>query len=293
MARQPVISIGMPVFNASRTLADSVASILQQDYTDWELLILDDGSTDGTAELARSFADPRIRVLADGRNRGLAARLNEAVGLSRGEYFARMDGDDIAYPQRLARQLEYLRQHPEVDLVGGWALIFDSEFSVRGRRMTPESHAAICAAPWSGFPLLHPTFMAKKAWFVRFPYDESLGKAQDQVLLAHACNAGRFANVQEIVLAYREDLPTLGKLWASRRCMLRGMFRAYMAQGRSAWAWRVVLAQGIRMLADLLASLPALRARQLGRRSVPMAAGDEQGWQALLSRLHDAGSPRA
>jgi len=286
MNERPVISVGMPVFNCRQTLRDAVVSIMRQSFGDWELLILDDGSTDGTAELARSFGDPRILVFSDGSNRGLAARLNEAVRLSRGEYFARMDGDDIAYPQRLTRQIDYLRAYPEIDLVGGWALVFDSTFDVRGKRMTPESHAAICAAPWAGFPLIHPTFMARKTWFERFPYDANLNKAQDQALLAGSCLSSRFANVQEIVLAYREDLPGLRKLWASRCCMMFGMFRAFRGEGRTCWAWRSVLAQTMRMLLDLVASVGPLRSYQVGRRSVALSADDSRRWHELIRQIH-------
>lgn len=83
MGKPPVISIGMPVYNAARTLRTAVDSILQQDFADWELLIIDDGSSDGTADLARSFADGRIRVFSDGYNRGLAARNNTSLNNQR------------------------------------------------------------------------------------------------------------------------------------------------------------------------------------------------------------------
>jgi len=204
-----------------------------------------------------------------------------------------MDGDDIAYPQRLTLQLAYLQQYPEVDLVGAWALVFDSNFSVRGRRMTPESHADICAAPWAGFPLLHPTYMGRKAWYESFPYDEGLSKAQDQVLLAGSCISSRFANVQEVLLAYREDIPTLSKLWASRGCMLRGMFKVYIRQGRTGLACRVVLAQGLRMLADLVATVLPLRTFQLSRRSGPLGVNDVRRWEELLKNIHAKDTLRA
>jgi len=291
MADSPVISIGMPVFNAAGSLRAAVTSILQQDFTDWELLLIDDGSSDDTLQLARSFADERIRVIADGENRGLAARLNQAVQQSRGEYFARMDGDDLAFPQRFSAQLDYLRKHPDVDLAGGWALVFDSSFTLRGKRATPESHAAICSAPWSGFPLLHPSFMARRSWFEQHPYDESLPKAQDQVLLADACLNSRFANVQQLVLAYREDAPGLGKLWSSRRCMLRGLLRAYFRQGRITWALRALAAQCMRMLADLLATVLPLRSVQLNLRSSGASASDAAQWQALLVAVEEKDAP--
>lgn len=292
MAESPVISIGMPVFNAAGSLRAAVNSILQQDFIDWELLLIDDGSSDDTLQLARSFADARIRVISDGCNRGLAARLNEAVRQSRGEFFARMDGDDIAFPERLSVQMDYLRRHPDVDLAGGWALIFDSAFVLRGRRETPEQHEAICAVPWSGFPVLHPAYMGRTSWFRRFTYDETLPRAQDQVLLAGACTVSRFANVQALILAYREDVPGFAKLWAGRRCMLRGLLAAYLGQQRYVWALRALLAQGMRMAADIAgAVLPPLRQAQLQRRSCVADESDHARWQQLLERIASVQDP--
>src|SRR5215472_3881837 len=96
--RGPLVSIGMPTFNCERTLAIAIRSILNQTYDNWQLLLMDDGSTDRTLEVARGFADPRISVLTDHSHKGLVPRLNQAVEMSQGEYFARMDGDDVAYP---------------------------------------------------------------------------------------------------------------------------------------------------------------------------------------------------
>src|ERR1700684_499695 len=100
----PLVSIGMPVYDCEKTIAVSLRSILNQTFTEWELIIIDDGSQDGTLARAREFDDPRIRIVDGQRNLGLPARLNQAVHLSGGTYFARMDGDDIAYPERIEKQ---------------------------------------------------------------------------------------------------------------------------------------------------------------------------------------------
>src|SRR5512135_1398022 len=121
-ASQPLVSIGMPVRNNEATLALAIRSILEQTYTNWELLLIDDGSSDGTLRVMRGFTDERIRIFSDGLSLGLPDRLNQAIDASRGEYFARMDGDDVSYPRRLGRQVDYLRHHPQVDLVGAWAI---------------------------------------------------------------------------------------------------------------------------------------------------------------------------
>src|SRR4051812_47547353 len=112
----PLVSIAMPVRDSQRTLPVALRSIVSQTYPNWELLLFDDGSTDRTLEIARSFADDRIKIVSDGRGRGMTVRLNQAARVASGKYYARMDGDDAAYPQRLERQVAYLESHPEVDL---------------------------------------------------------------------------------------------------------------------------------------------------------------------------------
>jgi len=176
---EPLISIGMPVFNNASTLRESIRSIEMQSYTNWELLIMDDGSTDESMQIAGAFADQRIKIIADRENRGLAVRMNQAVRMSRGELFARMDADDIAYPRRLSMQQSYLQEHPEVDLLGCGSLIFSSKEAACGVRIYPERHEEICASPWSGVLLMHPTWMGRIDWFRKSSYNEKLKKAQN------------------------------------------------------------------------------------------------------------------
>ena len=208
----PLVSIAMPVRNGARTLALAVQSILDQTYPHWELWIMDDGSTDGTPDLARSFGDPRIQVRADGGGQGISARLNQVIDLAHGSLYARMDADDVAYPQRLAEQVAYLAAHPTVDLVGAWVVVFNQAGQAAGKRTGPEAHAAICARPHAGFPIVHPTFLGHLAWFRRYQYDPRITNAQDQDLLLRAYRTSTLANVPEILLGYREN----GSNWAKR-----------------------------------------------------------------------------
>ena len=100
-----LVTVAMPVYNAGKYLRLSVLSIVKQTFTNWELLIIDDGSTDDALKDIADIKDARIRIFRDGTNKGLAARLNEAVNLAQGYYFARMDQDDVSYPERFARQI--------------------------------------------------------------------------------------------------------------------------------------------------------------------------------------------
>ncbi len=145
---KPLITLAMPVHNAGRYLRPAVVSVLQQTFPDWELIIIDDGSLDGAVEAIRDIHDARIKVLSDGMNKGLAARLNEAIDLARGRYFARMDADDISYPDRLAKQLTLLEQNPEIDLCAVRCVAIDAEDELVGILPYALTHEALYARPW-------------------------------------------------------------------------------------------------------------------------------------------------
>jgi glycosyltransferase involved in cell wall biosynthesis len=115
----PPLSVVMPVYNALPYLHESIASILAQTFADFEFVILDDGSTDGTAAALREWArrDPRIRLVTSPRNLGLAGSSNLVVAHATAPLIARMDGDDVAHPERLERQLAVMRAHPDASLV--------------------------------------------------------------------------------------------------------------------------------------------------------------------------------
>lgn len=212
----PLVSIGMPAFNCEQKLAVAIRSILNQTYDNWELLLMEDGSSDRTLEVARSFADPRISVLTDYLHKGLVPRLNQAIEMSRGEYFARMDADDVAYPERLDRQVEYLERHPEIDLLGCGMLVFKGDGVAVGRRLVAETHEEICRRPADGFYIGHPTWMGRTPWFCAHPYDAKAIRAEDQVLLLRSYSTSCFACLPEILCGYREDRLVLRKILRSR-----------------------------------------------------------------------------
>lgn len=99
-------------------MSDAICSVLNQSYIDWELLLLDDGSTDESLNIAKSFTDGRIKIISDGMNRGLIYRLNESINMARGKFYARMDADDIMHPDRIKKQVECLSRNVRVDVVG-------------------------------------------------------------------------------------------------------------------------------------------------------------------------------
>ena len=123
-AVQPKISVVMPAYNAENYIREAIDSILAQTFRDFEFLIIDDGSTDHTVEIIRSYSDSRIRLYQNERNMGVAATLNRGLDLARGEYIARMDADDISLPERFAKQAAYMDAHPDVAVCGSNIILF-------------------------------------------------------------------------------------------------------------------------------------------------------------------------
>lgn len=282
---RPLISIGMPVFNCAGTIGLAISSILNQTFDEWELLVIDDGSTDETLEAAASFGDPRIRVVRGERNRGLPTRLNECVSAAQGRYFARMDGDDLAYPDRLKRQLEFLEAHPEVDLVAGRIVVFRDDGVAYGVRPVPSTHERICAHPWRGISMPHPAWMGRTEWFLRNPYSADALRSQDQELLLRTCPASRFAALPEIVLGYRENSLSLSKILLARIEMCRMMIRIGCAQRRFLRCALGVLTLAAKGLMDTLAVSTGLNYFLLRHRALDLHKDEEREWRSVWEKV--------
>lgn len=281
------ITIGMPVYNCAVTLPLAVRSILNQSHADWELLLIDDGSTDDTLKIARSFDDSRIKVFSDGKNKQLPTRLNEAIARAQGRYFARMDGDDIAYPQRLEKQFRYLESRPEVDLVGAQVITINDAGEALGKRSAPENHRAICAHPSGGFPMSHPTFFGKTSWFQKYEYDPVRIRAEDQDLLLRAFTKSRFANVPEVLLGYREGSLQLRKLIMSRRTLAKMFWCEFNKQHQFPTAVRAFALQYVKMCVDIFAIQSGLGHRLLRHRAQPLTKSEKQQWHKVWEGLKE------
>lgn len=252
--RHPLITVAMPIYNAGPDLRLAVMSIIGQTCTDWELLIVDDGSTDHALEAIQDIlaADDRIRVLSDGQNKGLAARLNECIDLARGTYFARMDQDDVSYPERFAKQLQALQLDAALEMVSVRAIYIDEHDVFFGIVPYRQSHAAICARPWLGFYLPHPTWMGHVAWFRRFRYAQPAPYlCEDQELLLRSYEASCFGTVDEILFAYRKRrvIPA-EKLRKTQLSVLGMQWRHFVAHGQYRFVILAVLALAGRLLRD-------------------------------------------
>ena len=281
-----VVSIGMPVYNCERTLAASVQSILNQTFENWELLILDDGSADRTVEVAQSFQDKRIRVVADGEHKGLVARLNQAIQMGGGKYFARMDGDDVAYPARLERQVDYLERHLEVDLVGCSMLVFGKDGATLGCRPSPETHEELCQRPSGGFHIWHPTWMGRMQWFRAQRYDPNAIRAEDQVLLLRTYLTSRFACLPEILQGYQEGRLFLSKILRGRYTFTIAACREFLKRKKYFLAIECALEQSAKAIVDLFAIYSGLNHKILRHRARPVATEVARRWSEVWTRVN-------
>ncbi len=248
----PLVTVAMPVYNAGKYLRFAVLSIVRQTFTNWELLIIDDGSTDNALRDIADIDDARIMIFRDGWNRGLAARLNEAIDKARGRYFARMDQDDVSYPQRFARQLAVLRSDPGLDLVATRAITIDGNDEVTGLFPWAISHEEICAQPWRGFYFPHPAWMGKIEWFRKYRYTiPAPYLCEDQELLLRSYRDSRFGTLDEIQFAYRiKSKVDWQKLARTRRAVLVVQLRHFFKLNMRFFLLLAVSAFVVKMSSD-------------------------------------------
>jgi len=224
--KKPEITVLMAIYNGTATLNAALRSIRNQTFEAWELLLIDDASQDDPASFVSRFDDARIRVVRNPSNLGLAASLNCGIELATAPYIARMDADDVSYPQRLEVQHEFLEKHSGVDVVGSKILVFRDGGNAAGIISAANTHAAICGSRLSGaFPLHHPTWMGKTDWFRQHKYDPAFRKAQDYELLLRAAATSTYANVPEILLGYRAEQSNIRKRLQTRRHVLMALIK--------------------------------------------------------------------
>jgi glycosyltransferase involved in cell wall biosynthesis len=291
VGRPPRVTVGVPFHNEGRWLADAIRSVLRQTMTDFELLLVDDGSTDDSLEIARSFTDPRIVVYSDGVRRRLPARLNEIVRRARGELVARMDADDVSHPARLERELALFGRN-RCDAVGTWAMLVDAEERPLGVLEAAPLPATLAVALERGiFP--HATMVARRSWLVEHPYDETLTRAEDRDLWCRTVASSSFLVLPEVLYVVRVNArgaSFLSDYLLSQR-QYREILRRYgveaVGRRRTARTWLVSLAKSASMRVAVRAGLtgPILRSR--GR--APTATERSMAELALLgARAHRA-----
>jgi glycosyltransferase involved in cell wall biosynthesis len=192
----------MAVHNGEKYLGEAIDSTLAQTFTDFEFIIVDDGSTDNTTQIIQGYNDERIRMILNDENIGLTRSLNKGLELARGEYIARMDSDDVSLPDRLAKQVAFMDANHEVSACGTWALDIDQAGKVVRKRETPVGDQ-LEKFYWRTSPLIHPTAMFRFSPSVGPWYDETFLVAQDYDLWLRIRAGQKLSNLPEYLLLYR------------------------------------------------------------------------------------------
>ncbi|WP_151750514.1 glycosyltransferase family 2 protein [Acinetobacter sp. TUM15131] len=201
-----MISIGIPIYNAEDYLEDAIKSVLAQSFKNFELILIDDGSTDNSLAIAKSFNDPRIRIYTDGTNKKLPFRLNQIIQLAKYDYIARMDADDLMDVDRLKKQFEYLKNNPGIDLVTTGMYSIGKHNEILGKRI-PNNKMMTASEILGGITnLLHASMLARKEWCLRNPYrvDNALAEDYELWLSAAIKKDLKYNVIQEPLYYYRE-----------------------------------------------------------------------------------------
>lgn len=228
----PLVTIAIPIYNAERYLRNAIQSCINQTYKSWELLLMCDGSTDQSTVIAKEFADrdSRIKLIDDGQNRGLIARLNQSVDMCRTKYYARMDADDIMCINRLEEQVTFMEEHTEVDVCGSSIMTIDNNNVIIG--------SGFNNGKVYGF--IHPTVMGRTRWFKANHYADWALRAEDFELWTRTSSRSNFYAIAKPLLFYREfGVPTFKKYYLSQRTVIC-VARHYKEYGKS-FPWFIKL----------------------------------------------------
>lgn len=202
---RPKVSVVMAVYNGEGFLRQAVESVLNQTFSDFEFIIIDDASTDSSPAVLDSYNDPRLVRLGNKNNQGLSSSLNKGLKAARGDYIARMDADDVALPERLERQVHYLEEHPSVGVLGSTCRLIDAHGASIGMKSRPLDDIAIRWAALLRNPFLHPSVMIRhdvvRHHDVR--YDEQYRSAQDYELFTRMLEQTQGANLDNPLMLLR------------------------------------------------------------------------------------------
>ena len=219
MENEIFVTILMSVYNEEVFVKESIESILNQTYGNFEFIIIDDASTDATVEVIESFSDERITLIRNSENKGLTKNLNIGLRKAGGKYILRMDADDIALPTRIARQVEFMEKNPEVALAGTGMRYFGNRYDIVKVR---EKDEELRAGLFFNSVIMHPTFIIRKSTIDehRITYNEQLRYAQDYCFTEEISRYGKLGNIQDVLLKYRshDGQVTVYKAKGQKKC---------------------------------------------------------------------------
>lgn len=197
------VSILMPVYNAGQYLSEAIDSICSQSFKDWELILINDGSTDNSETIISRYSDNRMYYIKNPVNLGLIKTLNKGIDFCGGEYIARMDADDISFPERLRKQIDFMDAHPDYLMCGTNAAVINSRGGRTGKiRNLPDNDLLQISLLFSP-SFVHPSVMIRREVLLENRYDEAYKHVEDYELWCRIAKHGKVANLEDELLAYR------------------------------------------------------------------------------------------
>jgi glycosyltransferase involved in cell wall biosynthesis len=233
----PTVSVIMSVHNEEATIAEAIESIIAQTYHDWEFIIIEDCSTDRSLEIAGHYVrqQKRIKIIKNDHNLGLAKSLNKGIKAAKGEFIARMDGNDFSYPERLEKQVAFMRDNPAIDVLGTGAELIDESGNTLSFRNLPETHDELSANIHKMCPVFHPSVIMRNEFLKRSGgYNDRLRISQDMDIWSRMIDRATFHNLQEPLIRYqtRAYNRSLKNIMYSQYVQIRcAKYRGKMLQG--------------------------------------------------------------
>jgi glycosyltransferase involved in cell wall biosynthesis len=212
----PLISVVLPLYNGELYIEEAINSILNQTFKDFELLIINDGSKDRSAEIVKNMSDERI-ILISQKNTGMAGALNHGLSIAKGQLIARQDADDISHPDRFQKQVDFLKNNPDCALVGTWARIFSDKGSKSRFHQHPTGNLTLKLLLLFNNPFVHSSLMIKKSALDEVGYFDTFKDQliQDYELWSRIAAKFEIANIPEVLQDYREVSTSISRTTSS------------------------------------------------------------------------------
>lgn len=262
------VTIGIPVYNAEKFIRNTLISIFNQTYSNFELIITDDGSTDDSLNIIKSFTDNRIRIYSDGENKGISYRLNQQVNLAKGKYFVRMDADDIMFPNRLEKQLAFLENNPNCDVVGSSIIVINDDNDIIGFR--PPSFNKNEYDTLQKITFHHPSVMGKKSWFLENNYKVEYSGVEDFELWHRTIGTSNFGMIKEPLLFYRDPLVFKLSTYMHRQKQMREVFKkSNYLKNKPILLKKMIIGSYLKGYLSIILHLLKLDEKMISRRNQP------------------------
>lgn len=271
----PTVTVMMPVYNGRRLIEASIKSLLNQTFTDWECIIVNDGSTDGTAEYLATLADPRFRVVTLDKNQGRANARETALNLASGEFLAMLDSDDIYHPEKLERQVKALRENPDISLVGCSICSFGTKSELTYKRPVT---AGIFS--FDGNIPSHASSMLRMARAQLFHYNLLLDYSEDVDFLRRYLEGQKYMNTEDVLYYYSEiDSVTKKKLIA----YYKNGIRHGLSKGKAGLS--LLVKNGLKLIYGSLVYPFVSIESILKKRGVPLSDIELKEYKAIVQTL--------